>query len=139
MTTRHDFRINQGDTWSYVYTYRDAAGAAIDVSAYSAAMSIKRVAEPSTTAQAYLSSGSDADGGTITLGTTDGLVTLSMTAAQTRDMISGVDISALVPPDRRNSVHTEERFVYDLLLTDGDGAVVRALEGQFIVRRAVTP
>lgn len=138
MTIRQDLRIYQGETWSHTYVHR-SAGSPVDLTGYSAAMSVKRVPGQTTMAQAYLSTGADADGGTITLGGANGEVVLSMTADETKALLTDVDIRALIPPEKRRRIHHEERFIYDLLLTDASGAVTRALEGQFIVRRSVTP
>ena len=63
MATRQDIRINQGETWSYTFPWSANLS-----SGYSAAMSIKKVPGQTTTALAYLSTGSDADGGTLALG-----------------------------------------------------------------------
>lgn len=139
MTTRHDLTVRQGETWSYVYTYRDSAGDLIDLTGYSARMAIKRAATDAETAQAYLSTGADADGGTIALGGALGTVTLSMTATETSGLLSDVDITALIPPAMRAAYsEKKEEFVYDLELVDGSGNVTRVLEGRFLVRRGVT-
>lgn len=139
MTIRHDLTVRQGETWSHVYTHRDSAGSAIDLTGYSARMAVKRAATDAETPQAYLSTGSDADGGTITLGGAAGTVTLAMTAAETSGLLSDVDITALIPPAKRSLYADKmEEFVYDLEIIDGSGSVTRALEGRFLVRRGVT-
>lgn len=138
MTKRQDLYVNEGETFSHVHTHKDANGTAVDLTGYSAAMSVKRYPGESITPQAYLSTGADADGGTLTLGGANGQVTIAMTADETNDLLPGVDISALVPPHIRRRSATEQ-FVYDLILTDASGTVTRALEGRLYVRRAVTP
>lgn len=134
MATRQDIRINQGETWSYSFPW------SADLSSgYSAAMSIKKVPGQTTTALAYLSTGTDADGGTLALG--NQTITASMTAEQTAALLTDVDIYALIPPEkRRKYVEHEECFLYDINLTNiATGAVTRAYEGKVTVRRSVTP
>ncbi len=139
MTVHIDLYVRQGETWSKTIVHRDAAGDPVDLTGYSAAMSVKRNPTDVETPQAYLSTGSDKDGGTLTLGTSNGEVTPSMTATETTALISGVDISALIPPEKRRRVHREETYEYDILLDDGSGNKTRAFEGRLIVQRAVTP
>lgn len=134
MTTRQDIRINQGETWSHTFPW------SVDLSTgYSAAMSIKKVPGQTTTALAYLSTGSDADGGTLALG--NQTIAASMTAEQTAALLTDVDIWALIPPEKRwKYVRHEECFLYDINLTNtSTGAVTRAYEGKVTVRRSVTP
>lgn len=133
MTIRQDLHIRQGESWEHAYTHRNDQGAAVDVSGYSARMSVRRSYEGGL--KAYLSSGSDANGGTISLGA-DGKVTLSMTAKETADLEGALDHILFAPPVRR-----AERFVhliYDLELVAPDDTVDRALEGRVIVQREVT-
>lgn len=137
MTTRQDLNIRQGETWSFVYTKRDSAGAAVDLTGYTARMAIK--AGYSGSAAAYLSTGADAAGGTIVLGGAAGTVTLSMTAAQSAALAHGVDsvLNAMLG----ECLEPEGQFVtyrYDLELVSGAGAVTRELEGRVTVQREVT-
>lgn len=115
MTTHQDLTIRQGETWSYTYAH------ATDLSGHSARMSIK--ADWSSDAVAYLSTGADADGGSIAIDGTD--VTLSMTAAQTTALLLSVDAMS-------------ETILYDLEIVSGAGIVTRALEGRVHVLRGVT-
>ena len=135
MATRQDIRINQGETWSHTFPWSANLS-----SGYSAAMSIKKVPGQTTTALAYLSTGTDADGGTLALG--NQTITASMTAAQTAALLTDVDIYALILPEKRRKeyVEHEECFLYDINLTNtATGAVTRAYEGKVTVRRSVTP
>lgn len=136
MTIRQDITIYQGSTWSYVYTHKDSAGDPVDLSGYSARMAIKQCFDDS--AIAYLSTGSDADGGTIALGGALGTVTMSMTAAQSQSLLTDVDVIALIPPEKRRKLYREVVYMYDLELVSGAGVVTRALEGRLIVQREVT-
>jgi hypothetical protein len=128
MTTRQDLHIRQGETWEHTH----ATG--IDLTGYSARMAIKAGFEGSH--EAYLSTGSDADGGTITLGDEAGTVVLSMTAAQSAQLAGDLTYFLFVAPQKR-----AERFVtfiYDLELVAPGGAVKRELRGRVIVEREVT-
>jgi len=133
MTTRQDLHINQGETWQHVHTWLDGSGSPIDISSYTARMSIRGGLDGSV--RAYLSTGSDADGGTIALGGGAGTVTLGMSASQSAAMISSASLVELVsaPPTQR-AVELE----YDLELVSGSGAVTRLLAGRVIVQREVT-
>lgn len=136
MTTRQDLYIEQGVTWSWVYTWLDSAGDPVDITGYSARMAIKTRFDWNT--EAYLSSGSDADGGSIALGDAAGTITLSMTAAQTTALVGDLSIYTLVPPENRQPVEPTVTLLYDLELVTGAGAVTRVLEGRVNVRRQVT-
>lgn len=134
MTLRQDILIRQGETWSHVYTHRDSAGDAVDLTGYSARMSIKESYEGAT--EAYLSSGADADGGSIALGGAAGTVTLSMTAAQTSALLNLLFYTVLEGPARRAARNVD--FLYDVEIVSGAGAVTRVIEGRLRVQREVT-
>ena len=137
MTTRLDLIIRQGETWALGYTKRDSAGAAVDLTGYTARMAIRdRVGG---TLQAYLSTGADADGGTITLGGAAGTVALAMTATESSDLASStVDIEDAMFSYGIKLVEPIVVFVYDLELISAAGAVTRELEGRVEVQRQVT-
>lgn len=128
MTTRQDLPIRQGETWSHTHS------TGIDLTGYAARMAIRAGFEGSR--DAYLSTGSDADGGTITLGGEAGTVVLAMTAAQTAALAGDLTYFLFVAPEKR-----AERFVtflYDLELVSGAGTVLRELQGRVILEREVT-
>lgn len=141
MTIRQDLIIEQNADWTFSYVHKDSDGSAIDLTGYSAAMSIKKVPGQVTVARAYLSTGSDADGGTITLSGADGTVTLSMTAAQTLKLVWEFDLWALLQSHDMDDVFVQPQvnLLYDINLTDAGGKTARVLEGKVIVRRSVTP
>jgi len=139
MTIRHDLTVQENVDFSWTYTHKDSSGTAIDLTGYSAAMSIKRVPGQTNSPRAYLSSGSDADGGTLTLGGVAGTILIEMTAAQTYKLTSDVDFWALSPKWASKGIPKEVHLLYDLLLTDGSGVVTKPLEGALIVERSVTP
>lgn len=140
MTLRRDLFINQNASWSDVYTHKDAAGA-IDLTGYTAAMSIKRAPGQTVVARAYLSSGADADGGTIVLGGTAGTVTMSMTPAQTLKLLWDFDLWAVIEThnERGVLVSPQSTLIYDLTITSPAGIATRAIEGRVIIRRSATP
>lgn len=135
MTLRQHLRVRQGETWSFSFAHQDSSGAPIDLTGWSARMSVRD--QIGGVLEAHLSTEpADQDGGSITLGA-DGVVELSMTADETRRLTDNlVSASVLVQTKHRNAPEVE--FVYDLELVDIGGAVTRVLEGPFIVSREVT-
>jgi hypothetical protein len=138
VTLRQDLIIEQNADWTFTYVHK-SGGSVVDLTGYSAAMSIKRVPGQTTIARAYLSTGADADGGTITLGGDQGTVELAMTAAQTMKLLVDFDLWAVIENGHAATIKPEAHLLYDLNLASPAGAVTRALEGRVIVRRSVTP
>ena len=142
MAIRQDLTVNQGETWTYTYTHKDSAGAAIDLTAFTARMMVK--ASFADGFKAYLSTGADANGGQIVLGGVAGTVTLSMTADETARIdgnivFSGFETSDLsMQPARSQLIEPALYLLYDLELISGAGAVTRALQGRFILNREIT-
>lgn len=146
MTLRQNLVVQQGATFSHVYTHRDSAGAAVNLTGYTARMSIAEYF--GGPALAYLSTGSDAAGGTITLGGSAGTVTLAMTAAQTdaladswgayADVVFAEWESGLSGITSPRTAPANKPMIYDLELVSGAGVVTRALEGGVDLRRSVT-
>lgn len=134
MTKRQNLTIRQGETWSYIYTWLDSAGSAIDLTGYTARMSIK--ADFDSSNEAYLSTGSDADGGTIALGGALGTVTMSMTATQSAALAGGLN-TFLATADYEQ-IGMRVKFKYDCELVSSGGAVTRILEGAVVVQREIT-
>lgn len=140
MSLRQDIVIEQNAGWTFTYTHKDASGAPVDLTGWSAAMSIKREFGQTTIPRAYLSSGSDAVGGSIALGGAAGTVTLAMTADQTMRLLRDFDLWALIETGHPDViVKPRVHLLYDLVLTDAVGNATRAIEGRAIVRRSVTP
>ena len=137
MTTRLDLTVRQGETFALTYTKKDSAGAAVSLVGYTARMAIRdRVGG---TLQAYLSTGADADGGTITLGGAAGTVALAMTAAQSAELASStVELEAALFGYGVKPVGPSVNYVFDLELTSAAGVVTRELEGRVEVQRQVT-
>jgi hypothetical protein len=128
MTTRQDLTIRQGQTWTFVYTHRPG-GVLADLTGYSARMGIKP--DFNGAFVAYLSTGSDAIGGSIALGGAAGTVTLTMTGDESASLAS--DTSLLLVEDVSTMI-----FRHDLELVSPAGVVTRALEGRVIVQRGVS-
>lgn len=136
MTTRQDLTIRQGETFSFSYTKRDSAGSAVDLTGYTARMAIRdRIGG---VLEAYLSTGADANGGTITLGGAAGTVVISMTAAQTAAIATSLEaVSVLIAIEEPRLLSRTVEFLYDLELVNG-ATVIRELEGRAIIHRQVT-
>ncbi len=84
--------------------------------------------------EAYLSTGSDANGGTIALGGALGTITFSMTAVESAALGGNIDIFAASSV----SVESSITFLYDCEIVSGGGTVTRTLEGNVSVYREVT-
>lgn len=113
MAGTHNFRANQGETFSKVLTWKDSAGTPITLTGYTAKMQVRLI--PGTTVIIELSTVN----GRIVLGGIAGTITLT---------IAATDSAALPPGEYR----------YDLEMTTGGGVVTRLLEGQFTVKAEIT-
>lgn len=135
MAVRQDLIIDQGADWSFVWTKRNSAGAAVDLTGYSARAKFKDGVNG--IAQAYLSTGADADGGSIALGGAAGTVTMAMSAAQSGALASDISTVSVVlsVEDLAKPVKT---YIYDLELISPAGVVTRELQGRVVVRREIT-
>lgn len=110
---RYNISICQGATYSQVFTYKDSAGSAVDLTGYSARLKAKNK-RTDVTAIISLTSG---DG--ITLGGAAGTISL---------LISDTDTASYSPGT----------LVYDLELEDGSGVVTRLLQGYVNISGEVT-
>ena len=109
----YDFIIEQGSTFTRTITWKDANGNLIDLSSYTARMHLRRSAdEPKTVI------GLTTENGRISLGGSDGTVSLLISATDTEalDAITGV---------------------YDLEMVNG-AVVTKIIAGAFTVRKEVT-
>ena len=109
MATYTELDVEQYATFSTTIIAKNSSGAIINVSGYSANSSIRK-SYYSTTANTFT---------TTVTGTSNGEITLSMTAANT----------ALLNPGR---------YFYDVLITSGDGDKTRIAEGIVNVLAGVT-
>ena len=110
---RYNMQVYQGSTFSLRPQWK-IDGTYVDVTGYSAAMSVKN----SPTSVSSIIDLTSANG-RITVGTTDGKFTLNLTAATTTGLAAG-------------------NYVYDLEVTSPGGVVTRLLEGGFTVYEGVT-
>lgn len=101
--------IEQGATFSTVVNVVDSAGAAVNLSGYSASSQMRK---------SYYATSYTIITPTIT-GNANGEITLSMTAANTANLTPG-------------------RSVFDLLITDSNGTKTRVIEGIVVVSPGVT-
>ena len=110
---RYNIKVYQGSTFSLAPQWK-IDGTYVNVTGYTAAMSVKNSPTSSSTIISLTSSN-----GRITVGTTDGKFTLNLSAAETTGLTAG-------------------NYVYDLEVTAPNGTVTRLLEGGFIVYEGVT-
>lgn len=110
----YNFTIEQGATFSQVWTYKDSAGAAINLTGYTARMKARQDIA-STTAILDLTT----ENSGISLGGSAGTITLSISATAT---------AALSAPSN---------LVYDLELVNGS-TVTRLVEGSIRITPEVT-
>lgn len=101
--------IEQGASFSTTVNVEDTAGAAINLTSYTASSQMRK---------SYYSSSYSSISSTVT-GTANGEITLSMTAANTANLTPG-------------------RYVFDLLITAPDTTKTRVVEGVIVVTPGVT-
>jgi hypothetical protein len=111
---KKDFIIEQGATFSKVLTWKDSAGAAINLTGYTARMHVRTDIDAATPFLQLTTENSR-----IALGGVAGTITLT---------ISATDTAAI----------TNTSGVYDLELVSGAGVVTRLLEGNIIITKEVT-
>jgi hypothetical protein len=109
----YSFTIECGTDWSLVLTHKDSSGSAIDNTGYSANMDIRSAAGGS------LIENLSSTGGEITLGGTNGRITLALTDTATGAITAG-------------------RYVYDLELTNDSGSIERLIEGNVTFKAQIT-
>ena len=109
-----DLIVEEGTNWTTKFTWHDSAGAAVNITGYSAELKA-RPTKTSATTLVSLTSGA----GTIALGGAAGTVTLAVIAATT-------------------GAYSFTRAFYDLELTSGSNVVTRLAEGNLTLTREVT-
>lgn len=134
MTYHQDFHVRQGETFEFVYVHVNSGGSLVDLSGYSADMRVASGYEGIY--EAFLSSGPDADGGTIELGGAAGTVAIKFTAEQSSAIAGNLSEIIFVEPQKR--AERDVKFVYDLELRSPSGVVTRVLEGDLWLQRGVT-
>jgi len=111
---RYDITLYQGATFATTLTWKDSSDSVKDLTGYTARMQARHVVDA---VSPFINL--TTENGGITLGGTQGTVSLLMSAAQT-------------------SAITHHAGVYDLELMDADGVVCRLLQGNVLINREVT-
>lgn len=110
----YDFTIEQGATFPLICTYKDDAGAAQDLTGFTARMHVRSsVNDPNTLLEAT---------------TENGLINIEGAYGRIELVLSATDTAAI----------TWKRGVYDLEIESPDGEVKRLLKGRVTVDREVT-
>ena len=112
---KHDIIIEQGATFTEVYALRDVNHALINLTAYTGAMQIRESAESTAT---LASSTGTSPTITLTMGGTEGTITVSISATNTAAL-------------------NFDQAVYDLEITTGT-TVTRLLAGNVTLSKEVT-
>lgn len=127
MAARQNLDVDQGSYWSQSLLWKDADGATIDLTGYTARMSVRREV-------------TDADPVVISLTTENGRITLGLV----EDTPGGTDLYNILleidAADTEDLPTGNEKSVwrYDLEMVPAGGQVHRLLEGKFIVHPEVT-
>lgn len=107
---RHDFQMDRGATFRRVLLLKQSAdGPAMDLSNWSGEAKMRHTYEDASAAAEF----------DITINPSQGKVTMTLEANQTGSLEPG-------------------RYVYDLELDDGNGTVLRLIEGVIVVRPEAT-
>lgn len=104
---KYDFTIEQGATFSKTFTWKDSTKTAVNLTGYTARMSIKLTKDDTTAIKSLLSTGTSPN---ITLGGVAGTIIVAMTATETAalnfdkalydlEMVNGVTITRLLEGD----------------------------------------
>jgi hypothetical protein len=121
----HTFSCQQGDTFRQVLELHQnvEGGPLLDLSGYTARMQIRDGFDGAVSAELSTVSGG------IVIEASDGLIILTMSAAQTAEL--SLDCETGIFPPTKN-------YVYDLEITSADGVVTTILRGYFSVIGGVT-
>lgn len=107
--------IEQGSTLSLLLTWKDSNGTAVNLTGYTARMSLKSSFTSTTTI--------------LSLTTSNGRITLGGSAGTIQLTVSATDTAALTAP---------QTGVYDLELVSGSSVVTRLIQGTFSITPEVT-
>lgn len=115
LTSDNNAEIEQGATYTFTLTWKDSTNTPVDLTGYTARMQLRRTV-PSTDTLLSLT---DSDGIAFAADRTTGVLTVTMTAAQTAAL-------------------TGTSAVYDLELISASGVVYRLIEGDVEISPEVT-
>ena len=110
----YSLTIEQGATLSRVLTYKDSAGSSINLTGFTARMSLRTDIEDSSAILSLTT-----ENGRIALGGGAGTITLTVSASDTAALTAG-------------------NGVYDLEIVSSGGVVTRLIEGSYTISREVT-
>jgi len=111
----YDIDLEQGSTYSTVFTYTDSNGAAVNLTGFTARMQVRSVYSVTGPAISLTTNG----GGGIVLGGAAGTVTVTVSAT----------VSASLVP---------KNYVYDIELVSSGGVVTKLIRGKMKVLPEVT-
>ena len=111
MATISNIYIDAGADYTTTVTVSDSSGSALDLTGYTAAAQIRKTYESSAATVSFTAA--------FVSPRTTGQITLTLTGAQTAAIDSG-------------------RYVYDVLITSGAGALTRVVEGITTINPRVT-
>lgn len=121
----YNITLNQGSDFDQTFTWKDSAGDPIDLTGYTARMSIKENYNSSSSLLSLTTANSR-----ITLGGALGTIALH---------IDGSDISDITPNAQLNKIIPgKNKYVYDLEMVSGSSAPKRILHGEVVVTQEVT-
>jgi hypothetical protein len=113
MAETYNYTIDQGADWFLSIQYKDSAGAAINLTGYTAAMQFRPVASNVTSLNLTSSSG-------ITITAATGTLAIHITAVQSAALLA-------------------TQYEYELEITSGSGVVTRLIQGLAAVDGQLTP
>lgn len=111
---QYDFQIEQGATLLKPVVWKDGAGAAVNLTGYTAKMQVRQSASAADVL--------------LELSTTNGNLVLTPLTGTVTMVFSATTTAAI----------TWRRGKYDLELTSSDGTVTRLIEGEITVSREIT-
>ena len=137
MTRRQDLQVRQGVTFVHSYIHRDAAGNPVDLTGYAARMRV--AADYASLGEAYLTTDSNASGGSLEITPASGQIDIKFTAVESAALAGNLSELVIFDPSAVKAKNDRfVHFIYDLELVAPEGSVERVLEGDFIVQREVT-
>lgn len=115
----HDMIVDQGATVNSVFTVKNSARSALNLTNYAARMQVRQFNSATRDPMATVVAEYTSDSGHITVGGAAGTVTLLITPAEMAEYQPG-------------------NYVYDLEVDSPAGETTRIVQGKFIVRAEVT-
>jgi hypothetical protein len=117
----YNITIEKGATFSRQIQLSDADGADYNLTGFTASAQIRESHSSSAVVATFTT--------TISTPATDGIINMSLTAAQTAE---------LSVPNSKEPEFTTKTYIYDLIITHTDTRVIRLLQGEVTVVARVT-